>query len=105
MKSPLPYCACGCGRRVKEYRSRYFSIACIPPATRLASIRKARATYARRQRARSFGDAWVRYASSERTREDFFAVVHDIAERWWKCGYGCSDKKWARRQARKTAAA
>lgn len=99
-----PLCAReGCTKPVKERKCKYCSIACIPSSVRANALRKARASYARKQRAKKFGQSWVRFQASDRSQMDFFAVCQDIAELFWARGYTACEHKWARVKARRVA--
>jgi hypothetical protein len=98
-----PYCRRpGCDRRVKERKCQYCCLACIPREVRANALRKARANYSRTQRAKAFGAAWARLHRSGTmvTREDFFAICQELAEKFWSQGYCASEHKWVRRMGR-----
>lgn len=103
-KRPKPFCKRdGCPNRVKYHQCQYCLYACVPRAQRVNAGIKGRQSYARQQRAKKYGAAWVRYRMSP-TKEDFFAVVADLCRSEWMNGYQSCEKKWARVGSRRTAA-
>jgi hypothetical protein len=102
-----PFCLCGCGRRVKGWENKYFTVACVPLARRSAGGTKARRAYAYRRRAILFGTVFDRLTQEGRrfTKEallDAFAAIYDLG---YKRGYhACDDKMLGRPWGKRPAA-
>jgi hypothetical protein len=103
----MPFCHCGCGRRVKRTKCKYFTLACVPLSARQMGGRKSRARYTLNRKARLFGDLLKRLddlASSGKVQRGELVGVFDVAyQRGYENGYGACELKWQRRDRLKVA--
>ena len=85
---PKPCCACGCGQRVKFWKCRYASMACVPHALRVETGRRARLAYTRQQRiVRWRGELQRLRALPMITGEDLAATFDWVAKAGYQSGY------------------
>jgi hypothetical protein len=82
----LPFCLCGCGRRVKRIRCRFYTLSCVPTSIRVEGARKGSKTYAYRRRAKAFRADMDRLGTSG-TREDFAVILQQVYRRAYNSGY------------------
>lgn len=74
----------------------------MPASQRRNAGIKGRQAYARQQRAKRYGALWLRLKASM-TREDFFAIGAEIAEREWANGYSAAFKDKRKAKQREAA--
>jgi len=100
---PKPFCACGCGERVKGWRNRYASPECVPSSLRADNCRRGRKTFAYRRRAILFRAELERLTGEGRkvNTEDLLTSFHSVYKRGYVNGYHASS--W-RAQKKATAA-
>lgn len=82
----LPFCLCGCGRRVKRVRCRYYTLSCVPTSVRVEGARKGRLAYTFRRRAEAFR-ADLDRMGRRGTREDFLVILQGVYRRAYNSGY------------------
>lgn len=86
---PLPYCLCGCQRRVKWRKCRYFSQACVPKQLRSDGARLSRRVFAWRRRRQRFADELQRLKGRHITQEELLDAFKRIERRAYQAGWMC----------------
>lgn len=84
----LPCCLCGCGERVKEYRHKYASQACVPRSIRADNCRRGRRTWAYRRRALTFREEYARCFDGVRvaTKETILSFGQALYDKGYAAG-------------------
>jgi len=73
----LPFCRCGCGRRVKVGRHRWATPQCVPRSLRAETMRRNAIAHGYRVRRQKFAAIWRRIAADRSvvTRGMVFAAM------------------------------